>query len=435
MKKKHTLFVAAAIIFATIMMVQGCESHSRYADPDASDGNSTDPTDGGYGVDGGDNPSCPNTCPEGYNQVEGGCAPASCGDCPEGMACIRGVCLPPEGPYYWSSCSEDSECPEGLVCAWKEYLDGVGFCVKVDGDCKDDGDCPGGGFCFNFFSSTSRCQRRCSLEVNDSCGDPKLRCVPVSSLVVGVACPVSSAALKTTPMCQPKCDVIMKMAETDPCTANGEGTCGEDGECSNPAAKGCSDGDRVCSDDGIFECREGGAMLSCLKACPQEQACREGACVDCTPNDHTGCIGKDVFWFDSCGRAGELKETCSDDKDCKEGGCVDCVPEDHLGCAGNDVYWYDSCGRTGSLKEQCGSGAECKSGKCVTTCKLTCSSDSYTYTCASGSSTKHYTYCTNGNRSSVTVEYSNGHTVTCTLNCSGSGGKCRDDTGQSCSLY
>jgi hypothetical protein len=40
----------------------------------------------------------------------------------------------------------------------------------------------------------------------------------------------------------------------------------------------------------------------------------------------------------------------------------------------------------------------------------------------------------NGNVSSVVVSYGNGHTVSCSLDCSGYGGTCRDDTGAVCTL-
>ena len=103
-------------------------------------------------------------------------------------------------------------------------------------------------------------------------------------------------------------------------------------------------------------------------------------------------------------------------------------------CSGGDVYWFDACGRQEERSERCEHG--CTSGACeaAPACSLTCSSDSYTNSCGTGSSTTNYSYCSSGNVSAVTVRYSNGHTVTCNLNCSGSGGTCRDDTGASCSL-
>ena len=101
-------------------------------------------------------------------------------------------------------------------------------------------------------------------------------------------------------------------------------------------------------------------------------------------------------------------------------------------------------GGSGSLYSVCEYGTDCMdcgpregtggSGGDPSGCNLTCSGDGFYYSCASSSSTTTYSYCSNGNPSSVRVAFSNGHTVTCTLNCSGWGGTCRDDTGESCSL-
>ena len=96
-------------------------------------------------------------------------------------------------------------------------------------------------------------------------------------------------------------------------------------------------------------------------------------------------------------------------------------------CGGSDVcataggYWYDyKCHAT---------------PKPAPTCRLTCSSTGFTYTCGSGSSSssKHYCYIrSTGYVSSYTVTYGNGHTVTCTSSTCGGALHCRDDTGRSC---
>ncbi len=72
----------------------------------------------------------------------------------------------------------------------------------------------------------------------------------------------------------------------------------------------------------------------------------------------------------------------------------------------------------------------------VETCELSgCVGGTFDYSCASGSFENSLSYCPNGgNVSSATVSYDNGHTVTCTFNCSGMGGSCSDDTGASCTL-
>ena len=92
-----------------------------------------------------------------------------------------------------------------------------------------------------------------------------------------------------------------------------------------------------------------------------------------------------------------------------------------------------TCGGTGESGSS-GSSSSSSSGSGSSACSLTCTSSGFRYSCGSGSSSTRYTYCSNGRRSSAIISYSNGHTVTCSLSCSGSGGTCRDDTGQSCRL-
>jgi len=100
-------------------------------------------------------------------------------------------------------------------------------------------------------------------------------------------------------------------------------------------------------------------------------------------------------------------------------------------CGGSDActaaggYWYDY---------KCHAHA---APKPVTTCRLTCSSTGFTYTCGSGSSssTKHYCYRGNtGYVSSYMISYGNGHTINCSSSTCGGPLYCRDDTGSSCTI-
>lgn len=158
----------------------------------------------------------------------------------------------------------------------------------------------------------------------------------------------------------------------------------------------------------------------------------------CTPGAkiYKDCKGDDVYWYDDCGTAVEVAESCGQGRSCKDAICVDCTSHDHKGCYQGDVYWYDSCGRREDLYDNCSSGEQCSGGVCGPSCRLTnCSETSFTYTCASGNSTTNYTYGGPGPNgvSRVTVNYSNGHTVTCRYYSSYSG-SCSDDTGASCTF-
>lgn len=81
------------------------------------------------------------------------------------------------------------------------------------------------------------------------------------------------------------------------------------------------------------------------------------------------CHLGDVYWYDSCDRPGEIKETCG------EAACVDdqcdesapCTPESEAFCDAGDVYWYDSCGVRGEIKESC-AGQGCDGESCVDAC-------------------------------------------------------------------
>jgi hypothetical protein len=112
------------------------------------------------------------------------------------------------------------------------------------------------------------------------------------------------------------------------------------------------------------------------------QACQKG----CSGNSAIGQCLPD-------GSGYETVSSCSQDEQCENGSCNDCVPNDYRGCIGDSVYWYDSCGRTGDLIETCGSGEECSLGVCEissTSCDCSCTCSFCTATVSStcyGSST------------------------------------------------
>lgn len=54
--------------------------------------------------------------------------------------------------------------------------------------------------------------------------------------------------------------------------------------------------------------------------------CAGTECELCTPSDHLGCSQGDVYWFDSCGVAGEFVQACGADG-CANGACEKpCAP-------------------------------------------------------------------------------------------------------------
>lgn len=76
----------------------------------------------------------------------------------------------------------------------------------------------------------------------------------------------------------------------------------------------------------------------------------------------------------------------------------------------------------------------CELGWCRSKCKLTCNKTAFTYSCASTikKTTKKMCVPSKWGPEDLTVEYTNGHKVTCKFYCEVAGGKCWDDGGVTC---
>ncbi len=97
--------------------------------------------------------------------------------------------------------------------------------------------------------------------------------------------------------------------------------------------------------------------------CNTGEICIEDICEDICKENHTSdCFSGNLFWFDSCGKLGEMKEKCG--SGCINGVCIGCKAEDHLNCSDNDVYWFDSCGVRERIYEDC--MGSCNLGECCT---------------------------------------------------------------------
>ena len=83
--------------------------------------------------------------------------------------------------------------------------------------------------------------------------------------------------------------------------------------------------------------------------CGKGQTCEAGD--TCTGTCQPQCAGKE------CGPngcpGGGTCGTCDGGKQCESGKCV-CKLQDHKGCVGGNVNWYDSCGVEGTVAETCG---------------------------------------------------------------------------------
>jgi len=82
------------------------------------------------------------------------------------------------------------------------------------------------------------------------------------------------------------------------------------------------------------------------------------------------CYDGHLYWFDSCGNAGELKEDC--DYGCFNDVCLEkqvdeCTSHVKYSCYDNDIYWFDSCEEPEEKKQDCEYGCEnslCKNNDC-----------------------------------------------------------------------
>ncbi|MBI5527061.1 MAG: hypothetical protein HY897_12065 [Deltaproteobacteria bacterium] len=148
--------------------------------------------------------------------------------------------------------------------------------------------------------------------------------------------------------------------------------------------------------DGTKECRN--TLEACSEDCPDE--CKE----ECPGEDPEDCTDCQNACFMEC----NIKYPCN--SMCIDFDFTDFVPEVNPGNGGGGG----------------GGGGD--------NCSLECSGETITYSCATPDSETAFTYCENGAMQSATVTYSNGHTITCNFGCSGSGGTCHDDTGETCSL-
>ena len=113
---------------------------------------------------------------------------------------------------------------------------------------------------------------------------------------------------------------------------------------------------------------------------------------------------------------------CHSDEDCADGaGCHD-----------------GRCDMVCVTDEYCADDSRCVDGNCIKKsggdeCTLSgCSDGTFNYSCADGSATQSFEYCSNGTVERAVTKFGNGHKVECDLNCSSSSGKCSDDTGAFC---
>ena len=114
----------------------------------------------------------------------------------------------------------------------------------------------------------------------------------------------------------------------------------------------------------------------------------------CEPEVMSKCIGAKLFWFDSCGSQGSLRDDCDDSSLCTIDSCVFdqcvhvrisnccdsaldcelgqqclsnacvCQVNDHTACYKGNIYWFDSCNNMGGIAASCDDGDICTVDSC-----------------------------------------------------------------------
>jgi len=108
--------------------------------------------------------------------------------------------------------------------------------------------------------------------------------------------------------------------------------------------------------------------------CKSESKCKSVPdCPRCTSHDHKECYRGDVYWYDSCGKRGDMYERCGTDERCRDAACVSVGP-----VCGNGVCekgeTYKTCPEDCKKPAECTTDADCPRktiphgyypGKCV----------------------------------------------------------------------
>ena len=298
-----------------------------------------------------------------------------CGSCSGADQCVNNQCLPPEcdelcsgkecGSYQGcncGSCSDTDKCVNN-VCTPTAGC-GDGLCDESESEslctCPEDcGTCP--GCCVGFV-----CEPGMS---NAACGKLGAPCMDCSG--VAKTCANGQCAAPCVPYCSGKCP-----GASDACG----GTC-DDLSCSGCCSGTiCYSGTSIMSCG-----KNGETCVNCLQlgndTCTNGQcagvvpACGDGQCngseTKCTCSDCGSCSGccagstcAPGSSDNQCGKNGASCTNCTaSGKECQNNQCV-CAPNDHKGCSGGKLYWYDSCNIQGSLADNCNDGNVCTDDSC-----------------------------------------------------------------------
>ncbi len=296
------------------------------------------------------------------------------------MRCVRatpgaswGACLGPhEAAEYVKVCDKPEDCATDFCLLFAPNVQGhAGVCTAI---CQTDWDCGPGAACI-VSEEGGFCAALCDPEGPPCASD--LVCTDTGFLSAEICFP-------------------------QPCDA------------------GCDNGSSWCVPR---EC--GGHCGSCDSSVGKQ--CVDGHCV-CPGPDEKRCEGRDVVWYDGCGRRGDHVESC--EHGCQDGACGPCVPD-----CGEKVCGADGCG---GVCGRCDERFVCLGGECV--CEeeptWTCPDDHRRLVLAGCGVELESVDCTYGCDPDLPDLECNRCPDTCTgVECGGDdgcGGKCRCSAGKVC---
>jgi formylglycine-generating enzyme required for sulfatase activity len=242
--------------------------------------------------------------------------------------CGDGKC---NGIETCDSCPADcGDCCGNQACDYEET------CDTCPADCG--GPCCGQGGCQTEFGE-DKCS--CPEDCGDPCADQEC-----GDDGCGGSCGDCAFLYGEQYVCDGGDCVCMSACGGKECGPDGcDGTCGS---CQAPTV--CANG--ICIGCGDGECGAGEHKCNCPEDC-------SGGCSGCCAG--TECKTENTLTF--CGSGGEACDECTGGEQCVGGNCL-CVVEDHMGCSGGKLYWYDSCDAKGSEVGDCDDGNPCTTDGC-----------------------------------------------------------------------
>lgn len=218
-----------------------------------------------------------------------------------------------------------------------------------------------------------------------ACGDPddkEVGCEQDSDCASGEIC-TDGACQEKPPSCEPgatRCDGGMLLTCDDEGASELRSRCQENTACveadgaADCQAVVCTAGETRCSTQRqLSTCNDTGTAVT-VEECPQEQSCRDGACVErpCEPFE-IGCLDDSAAY--SCDGAGILTEIrCDEGKTCMNSVCTDqsCLPG-RIYCEGDVLVTCSEDGMS-EARTTCAevpscqaapNGCACTNGACV----------------------------------------------------------------------